>query len=347
MNSLKQKYQQAIDHGQVLKDPSQLAALKVLEKLKLALEHPEPPSWKFWSSRLIPRSVYLEGPVGRGKTYVMDLFYENTDCPKLRMHFYAFMQSIQEKIASLQGHKNPLEHIVKELCQQVRLICLDEFLVVNIVDAMILAQLLKGLFAAGIILVTTSNLPPTELYQYGLQRESFLPAIDLLQQHCDLVHVDCGQDYRLLHLQQGTGFLYPESTSLIKDFQAHFEKLPSVKFDTLITLAHREVPVKAISDQAIWFDFLILCSRGRSQMDYLELAERYSTIVISGVRAIGPEENDLITNFIRMIDIFYDHHLHLIISASIPMQNLYPQGREQAAFERCKSRLVEMSHLRS
>lgn len=296
---------------------------------------------KKWLNRKKPiQGLYLWGAVGRGKTYLMDLFYNHLTIAKSRYHFHQFMHHIHAELAQLQGTANPLKKIAKRLRKEVKLICLDEFLVHEVGDAMLLAQLLNALFAEGIVLVTTANTRPEDLYAKGLQRELFLPAINLIKQHLRIFHLDNAIDYRYIHLNNGENNLV-----WVMDpahVQALFDELSNqtnVNYQALV-INGRLIPHLGCTEQLIWFDFSSICAVPRSQLDYLVIAQRFSTILISDVKPIAENEDNLARLFIYLIDILYDFNRKLILTSTSHIENIYAKGRLSFEFERTKSRLA-------
>lgn len=291
------------------------------------------------------RGIYLWGGVGIGKTMMMDCFYQSIPFEnKLRMHFHPFMRMIHRELKRHQGEKNPLSIIAADLAKKYILVCFDEFFVTDITDAMLLARLFEALFVRGVTLVATSNVMPDELYKRGLQRDQFIPAIELIKQHTLVCHIPATQDYRLRHLSHAGVFFVPNDPEATKEMQRSFEIISDgdeIQTDS-IELCGREVSVVKKTGRAVWFDFRVLCSPPRSQNDYLEIAERYSTVFMSDVTSIPAEANDRITLFIKLIDILYDNHVRLVMSSEVPIDELYTHGRMLFEYTRACSRLFEM-----
>lgn len=349
-----ESYNAAIASGEFIADSSQASAAQQLQNVYDALliaRSNKPRKFFFPWLRTSPKPIhglYLWGSVGAGKTWLMDLFYDNLPTPrKLRLHFHRFMQQIQQRLAALQGTANPLQEIAKEFAAKTDILCFDEFIVHDITDAMILANLLHALFDEGITLVATSNTPPDNLYRNGLQRARFLPAIALLKQHTDVIHVQSNQDYRLRVLTEAGIYFYPlnkNTDELIKNTFNHYTHGRAVWNEDLI-ISGRAIPTIAISNQIIWFDFKDLCHIPRSQNDYLEISQNYHTVFLSNVIQIKPEQDDIILYLINLVDVFYDTKVKLIISAAVPIAELYQAGRYLTEFQRTKSRLMEMQSL--
>ncbi|PTB95420.1 cell division protein ZapE [Marinobacter sp. B9-2] len=306
--------------------------VKLLRKLKKGKEEPV-------------KGLYFWGGVGRGKTYLMDTFYESLPFDrKMRVHFHRFMQRVHSELKSLKGEKNPLELVSKKFADETRVICFDEFFVSDIGDAMILATLMDGLFSRGVTLVCTSNIVPDGLYKDGLQRARFLPAIELVKKHTDVVNVDGGVDYRLRTLEQAELFHSPldeeADVSLRKSFDAL--AVEAAKHSKTMEINGRKIPAQAHADDVVWFDFKDVCDGPRSQNDYIEMARQFHAIIVSNVPVLGKEKDDQARRFINMIDEFYDRNVKVIISAAAPITELYTGGRLGFEFERTESRLLEM-----
>jgi cell division protein ZapE len=290
------------------------------------------------------QGLYLWGGVGIGKTWLMDIFYQSLPIAKLRMHFHGFMQHIHQELKTLQGQADPLKKVAKRLAKQTRIICLDEFLVFDITDAMLLANLLDALFKENITLVTTSNVAPTGLYHNGLQRNNFLPAIALLQKHLAVFHLQSMTDYRLRDLTATGTYFFPLNKDADLFMQQHFQRLTygNLLEKNGIEIFNRKIKTLGVASDVIWFDFHELCHVPRSQMDYLEIAKSYSTILVSNVPKIEAHQDNIARYLINLIDVFYDSGVKLILSAAVAIDDLYPTGRLSFEFERTHSRLLEM-----
>ncbi|MDZ7867638.1 MAG: cell division protein ZapE [Rheinheimera sp.] len=291
------------------------------------------------------KGLYFWGGVGRGKTYLVDTFFECLPGDrKLRVHFHRFMHKVHDELKALAGEPNPLEKVADHFKRDVDIICFDEFFVSDITDAMILGTLMQALFARGITLVATSNIEPDGLYRNGLQRARFLPAIALIKQHTDVVNVDSGIDYRLRTLQQAEIYHAPLDETAEQNLQQYFMAL-SVEprqQDGQIEIASRKLQYRREADGIIWFEFSELCETMRSQYDYMELSKIYHTLLLSGVKQMGQGNDDVARRFIALVDEFYERKVKLIISAELPMEQLYTQGILSFEFRRCLSRLQEM-----
>ena len=292
----------------------------------------------------VPRGVYLWGGVGRGKSFLMDGFYATVPVRrKTRVHFHAFMRGVHEELTTLKHEADPLATVAKRIAAKWRLVCFDEFHVSDIADAMILGRLLTALFTAGVVFVMTSNYPPSGLYPEGLQRQNFLPTIALIEQWLDIVEVDGGVDYRLRAMEQVSTYHTPADTAAEHALAAAFERMRSgPDEDPRLTLLGRPVVARRRAGNAIWFDFHSLCDGPRSQRDYLELAERYSVMFVSGVPRLTAAMSDAARRFTWLVDILYDHRVKLLVSADATPQALYVSGPRANEFARTASRLTEM-----
>ncbi|MGM8931304.1 cell division protein ZapE [Salinicola halophyticus] len=289
--------------------------------------------------------LYFWGGVGRGKTYLVDVFYESLPFDrKMRTHFNRFMQRVHRELEVHKGEKNPLTQIAATFASEARVICFDEFYVKDITDAMILGNLMEALFAQGVVLVTTSNIVPDELYKDGLQRARFLPAIDLLKRHCEVVNVDSGVDYRLRTLEQVEIFHSPlddEAEQLLaKSFRSVAGNVG--RENAALTINHRELKARRLHEGVVWFDFKMICDGPRSQNDYIELSREFHTVLVSGVPRMGGTNDDQARRFISMVDEFYDRAVKLLLSAETEVESLYTGGNLGFEFERTLSRLQEM-----
>lgn len=326
-------------------DASQQEAARRLDRLAGSLNDRGRGSWlQRKKSRAPARGLYLWGGVGRGKTSLMDLFFDSLYfAERERAHFYAFMQTIHAELRAMTPREEPLDAVAARLALRARVICLDEFMVTDITDAMLLAGLLRGLFRRGVILVATSNRPPPELYRNGLQRERFLPAIALLQEHLEILHLAGDEDYRLLQLERAPSYWDSTAPGSDAEFRAAFQNM-SGSTPGVATLAIQGRPIQAqgIGHAAIWFDFRELCETARSAADYLELAQRYRTLFVSNVPVFGPTNDDAARRFLMLIDALYDRGSALLLSAAAEPALLYRGERLRFEFERAASRLVEM-----
>ncbi|MDX1457991.1 MAG: cell division protein ZapE [Marinobacter sp.] len=349
-----ERYQQDLKRPDFQKDPAQEDAVRRLQSLYDKLVFAETRRQKTMSrlrrrlnkGRQEPvKGLYFWGGVGRGKTYLMDTFYEALPFErKMRVHFHRFMQRVHNELKALKGQKNPLDIVSKRFADETCVICFDEFFVSDIGDAMILATLMDGLFSRGVTLVCTSNIVPDGLYKDGLQRARFLPAIELVKKHTDVVNVDGGVDYRLRTLEQAELYHCPLDAEANDSLARSYEGLALEAASHTLNLEVNGRKLRAIrhADDVVWFDFKELCDGPRSQNDYIELAREFHAIIISNVPVLGGEKDDQARRFINMVDEFYDRNVKVIMSAAAPITELYAGGRLSFEFERTESRLLEM-----
>ncbi len=311
----------------------------VLGRMRQRFRSPEP---------VLPvKGLYFWGGVGRGKTYLMDNFYESLPFrEKMRAHFHRFMRRVHRELKQLAGEKNPLERVADNIAEEARVICFDEFFVSDITDAMLLGTLLEHLFARGVTLVATSNIVPDRLYENGLQRQRFLPAIALLNRHTSVVNVDGGVDYRLRALEQAELYHAPLGPDAERAMLDAFNRLApateEVKEAVEIEVEGRRIPCRFIAEDVIWFDFEVICNIPRSQNDYIELAKEFHAVLVGNVHQMGRKNDDHARRFVNMVDEFYDRNVKLVLSAEVDMVSLYTEGKLSFEFERTRSRLLEM-----
>ncbi|EJD6663601.1 cell division protein ZapE [Providencia sp. CRE-3FA-0001] len=356
------RYQQALADGNYQPDDVQKLAVERLDKIYQNLVNApsivpseKPSGLKQRFSRLLGKTpttsivpvqgLYMWGGVGRGKTWLMDMFYESLPgTRKLRLHFHRFMKKVQEDLMALQGQENPLDIIADEFKKHTDVLCFDEFFVSDITDAMILGTLLEGLFARGITLVATSNIIPDDLYRNGLQRARFLPAIEQIKKYCDVMNVDAGIDYRLRTLTQAHLFLSPINSENRQHLGDVFVKLAGKQGEQspVLEVNHRKMQAIRTAEGVLAIEFKVLCEEPRSQNDYIYLSNCYHTILLYNVPAMGTNDENSARRFLALIDEFYERKVKLIINAAVPMESLY-QGQLLAfEYQRCLSRLQEM-----
>jgi len=293
------------------------------------------------------KGLYFWGGVGRGKTYLVDTFFDALPFEqKTRTHFHRFMKRVHEEMRTLKGEKNPLTIIGKRFAEESRVICFDEFFVSDITDAMILATLLEELFKNGVSLVATSNIVPDGLYKDGLQRARFLPAIELLKKHTEIVNVDSGIDYRLRALEQAELYHFPldaeAELSLEKSFRSLLPEQCRVQENEALMIENREIVARKTAGGVAWFEFRELCDGPRSQNDYIELGKIFDAVLVSNIERMDVAKDDMARRFINMVDEFYDRNVKLILSAEVELKDLYAGGRLEFEFQRTLSRLLEM-----
>jgi len=293
----------------------------------------------------IIKGLYLWGGVGRGKTYLVDTFFDSLPFDeKMRVHFHRFMHRVHEELTTLVGQADPLKIIAKRFAKEARVICFDEFFVSDITDAMILGTLFEELFRLNVTLVATSNIVPDQLYRNGLQRARFLPAIKLINQHTEVVNVDNGIDYRLRTLQQAEIYHYPLDQQAQDNLALYFVQLAHSegKKQVYIDINHRQLLTQQVADGVVAFDFSVLCESARSQNDYMEISRFYHTVLLSNICQMNASHDDTARRFIAMVDEFYERRVKLIMSAEVTMHELYIGERLAFEFKRCLSRLQEM-----
>lgn len=329
-------------------DPAQLRAIDALERCEN--------EWADYKARRsnaltkmlvrppIPRGVYMHGGVGRGKSFLMDCFFQAVPLTrKTRLHFHEFMREVHRELQELKGVQNPLDELGKRIARRFRLICFDEFHVADVTDAMILHRLLDAMFANRVSIVTTSNFHPDELYPNGLHRDRILPAIELLKQKLEVISVDNGVDYRrrtLEHAQLYHTPLGPEADAALK--RAFDELAEARDEDPVLHIEHRELRAQRRAGGVVWFDFRTLCGGPRSQNDYLEIAQQFHTVILSGVPQMQPRLASEARRFTLLVDVLYDRRVKLFLSAAVPAEQLYTEGPLAHEFPRTVSRLQEM-----
>ncbi|KKZ18725.1 hypothetical protein AAY84_08390 [Serratia marcescens] len=355
------RYQQALDAGEYQADEVQRRAVTQLDRIYQALLQKPAASAPAGGlrgklSRLLGKGgdaapqrpvqgLYMWGGVGRGKTWLMDMFFHSLPGDrKMRLHFHRFMLRVHEELTELQGRENPLEIVADGFKAETDVLCFDEFFVSDITDAMLLATLLQALFARGITLVATSNIPPDDLYRNGLQRARFLPAIDLINEYCDVMNVDAGIDYRLRTLTQAHLYLTPLNDQTRETLDRMFVKLAGKAGEDAPVLQINHRPLQAIRsvDGVLAVDFHTLCEEARSQLDYIALSRLYHSVILYNVRVMGPLKENTARRFLALVDEFYERHIKLVIGAEASMFEIYQGVQLKFEFQRCLSRLQEM-----
>lgn len=345
-------YARGVAAGRWHSDPAQQRVLASLDGIYHRVQGTPTPGWiGRWRTLLQApppaRGLYLWGAVGRGKTLLMDLLHDALPAQRaLRMHFHRFMGRVHQALRDHAGEADPLRAIAHELLGEAKLICLDEFLVQDIGDAMILSELLKHLIEAGGSLVTTSNLPPHRLYEGGLQRARFLPAIALLQAHCELIELLGPTDYRLRSLTAAHTWHSPADANAESALAATFDRLApgSLHAGAVMVVHQRAIPVHKRADGIVWFQFAAICVGPRAVADYIEIARSFNTVCISQVPLFDNDAGaeDAAKRFVHLVDEFYDRNVKLIVSAAAAPTGLYHGRRHSGDFARTASRLIEM-----
>ncbi|BEM45223.1 cell division protein ZapE [Serratia marcescens] len=355
------RYQQALDAGEYQADEVQRRAVTQLDRIYQALLQKPAASAPTGGlrgklNRLLGKGgetapqrpvqgLYMWGGVGRGKTWLMDMFFHSLPGDrKMRLHFHRFMLRVHEELTELQGRENPLEIVADGFKAETDVLCFDEFFVSDITDAMLLATLLQALFARGITLVATSNISPDDLYHNGLQRARFLPAIDLINEYCDVMNVDAGIDYRLRTLTQAHLYLTPLSDQTRETLDRMFVKLAGKAGEEAPMLQINHRPLQAIRsvDGVLAVDFHTLCEEARSQLDYIALSRLYHSVILYNVQVMGPLKENTARRFLALVDEFYERHVKLVIGAEVSMFEIYQGERLKFEYQRCLSRLQEM-----
>ena len=292
----------------------------------------------------VPRGVYLWGGVGRGKSFLMDSFYSVVPVVrKTRVHFHEFMRGVHRQLDDLKGVADPLDDVARRIAKKYRLICFDEFHVSDIADAMILYNLLTALFANGVSFVMTSNYDPDLLYPDGLHRDRMLPTIALLKDRLDVMNVDAGVDYRKRALEQVDSYYTPLGAASDQSLRTAYAKIAeTADEDPRIRIEEREIRALRRAGTVIWFDFATLCGGPRSQNDYLEIASRFHTVILSGIPVMSAAQSSEARRFTWLIDVFYDNKVKLLMSAAVAPEELYTEGTLSNEFHRTVSRIIEM-----
>ena len=349
------RYQEDLKREDFHYDPAQEEAVQALQDLfERLVNNPSAPEsaglfglFKKKKPAKVEQGLYFWGGVGRGKTYLMDTFF---DClpmeKKMRLHFHRFMQMVHQELRKLKDVKNPLEIVGKQISDKAQVLCFDEFFVTDITDAMILAGLLDELFKNGTSLVATSNIEPDGLYKNGLQRARFLPAIALVKENTKVMNVDGGIDYRLRTLKQAKLYHFPLDEQADQELNNRFMSLITdashIKEGGVVEIEGREIPLLRSCEDMAWFDIKALCDGPRSQVDYIEIARLYTTVIISNLPQMDASRDDLARRFINLVDEFYDRHVKVIFSAEVAIPDIYQGTRLKFEYDRTISRLLEM-----
>ncbi len=346
--SVTELYQQTLAERGYQADPAQLRAVAALQRCQ--------DEWAAYKSRrgnaltkmlvrpAIPRGVYMHGGVGRGKSFLMDCFFQAVPLQrKTRLHFHEFMREVHRELQDLKGTVNPLDELGKRIARKFRLICFDEFHVADVTDAMILHRLLDALFANRVSIITTSNFKPDDLYPHGLHRDRILPAIELLKSRLEVINVDNGCDYRQRTLEQLELYLTPADDAAQRQLEATFNGLAEARDENpLLHIEHRELRALRRAGGVVWFDFRTLCGGPRSQNDYLEIAQQFHTVILSNVPQMPPRFASEARRFTLLVDVLYDRRVKLVCSAAVAADQLYTEGPLSHEFPRTVSRLQEM-----
>ncbi|WP_405224268.1 cell division protein ZapE [Lentisalinibacter sediminis] len=353
--TIRHRYLDCVRREDLTRDPAQEAAVTELQRLhdELTRDAGAAAALRRGLARRFPgrfalepvRGLYLWGGVGRGKTLLMDLFFEELPFEdKLRIHFHRMMRRVHEALKRHGRLEDPLDRVAADMAADTRVLCFDEFFVSDIADAMILGRLLRALFRRGVTLVATSNLPPSELYRDGLQRQQFLPAIEAIERHCRVFHLDAETDYRLRVLEEAEIYHAPLDEAADRNLAGYFRRIASGREEGGRTLTIQGRPVRTVrlAEGVAWFEFAELCDGPRSQDDYIEIARRYHTVILAGVPVFDRSSENPARRFIALVDEFYERRVNLILSAAAAPDELYRGRRLAFEFERTVSRLIEM-----
>jgi cell division protein ZapE len=343
-----ERYQQALDSGQFMPDEAQALAVQELDRVWQELIQRYKASKKAFNRfrrQTVPKGVYMWGGVGRGKTWLMDQFYDSVPFRrKTRMHFHHFMQHVHRELNKLSGQRNPLDLVADQIYKEAVIICFDEFFVSNVTDAMILSDLFQKLFARGVTLVATSNIAPDGLYKNGIHRDRFIPTIELVKKNCAVLNVDAGVDYRLRVLKQAQLFKSPLTVENKAWIAERFTALTQTQAQSIepILINNRIVETKGHTEDVLWCEYSELCLKPRSPADFIEIANVYNTVLVSNV----PHLNDVLSEgtrrFIYLVDEFYDRGVKLLLTSEDTIIDIYQGEKLAFEIERTRSRLLEM-----
>ena len=339
-------YEESLTRRGFIADPAQRRAVERLQRLY--------EDWSAYKARRssalkrllvkppLPKGVYLWGPVGRGKSFLMDAFYLCVPLVrKRRVHFHHFMREIHRELDAVKGTEDPIAEVAARTARRYRLICFDEFHVSDIADAMILGRFLEQAMERGVEFVMTSNYPPDGLYPNGLQRERFLPAIDFIKSRLDVVAVDSGTDYRRLKMEQVS--VYHTGPQAEASLEKIFHEVKDVEQERQpLDVEGRQIPYRKRAGGVVWFDFEVLCGGPRSYADYVDLAKRFHTVILAGVPRLSAKQSDAARRFTWLVDVLYDERVKLIVGAASPPERIFTEGESAAEFQRTVSRLHEM-----
>lgn len=342
-------YQSLSASPSFIPDPAQAEAIERLDALYHQLVLFKTKRSRLFGKSLLPqpdlpRGLYFWGGVGRGKSFLMDAFFAALPYKrKKRLHFHQFMQEVHHELRQLKSETDPLAAVASKIAKAVRVLCFDEFHVSDIADAMILGRLMEHLFKRGVVLVTTSNYPPDGLYPHGLQRNNFLPTIALLNSTLDVFNLDGGNDYRMRTLTQARTYLTPNTAESAAELNNLFSAIATSKDSApQLKIEGRTIKAKRVAAGVVWFDFFAICGDTRGQADYLQIAHTYHTVIVSDIPKLASNQASEARRFTWLVDVFYDHRVKLIISAEVPVDDLYLDGVQASEFFRTASRLTEM-----
>lgn len=345
---LEQVYLQKVKDLGLTPDSLQIEAIKDLQEIIKQINTKKAPKFNFFNKAIYShiKGLYMWGGVGRGKTFIMDMFYENLPTQKkLRQHFSHFMKNVHAQLRNHQGKKNPISRVAYDMAKQTQVICFDEFFVEDIADAMILGNMFTELFKLGVVLVATSNIEPRGLYKNGLQRELFIPAIDILVENVDVLNLDSGVDYRFRLPTEHLNYLYLYNEHNRKNFfDKFFLRNSSFDKDFDIQVLSRSIPTMLLSHKDVCFDFKVICGNGRSSHDYIELCKLYEQIFVYNLTGFDEYNEDMARRFIALIDECYDQNKKVVILANMDFKDLYQGEKLKFEFQRTVSRLNDMQN---
>ena len=347
--TIRAEYERLLAAGNIVPDENQRTVVSRLDSLQGRLEQRDGSRSRFrlpWSRRNSPvTGIYLWGGVGRGKTFLMDLFFSTLDISdKKRIHFHRMMSDVHNRLRNITSMADPLDQVAAGIAAETRALCFDEFFVSDIGDAMILGRLLDGLFERGVTLVATSNSHPRSLYHDGLQRARFIPAIEALESHTEVIELGGEADYRLRLFESAGTWFVPADSEADRKLDHYFGEIASgeVTDGRVLTINGRPIESRRCAKGIVWFDFAAICDGPRSQEDYIEIARWYPTVIVSGVPALDRKLDDAARRFIALVDEFYDRKVKLLVSAAGSIPSLYTGNRLAFEFQRTSSRLTEM-----
>lgn len=339
------RYNELVESHEIEASTDQGVVVELLDKIYQKLMKPKS-GWLGGKNKAV-KGVYLWGPVGVGKTFLLELLYQALPIPKLRQHYHVFMQDIHQQLFDIQGTKDPLQKIAKNYAKKYRVFFLDEFIVNDVCSAMVLAGLLEALFNEGICLITTSNIPPDKLYEHGFPREPFLPAIDHLKNNTTVVNLESAIDYRRAEGHTHERYLTPLTLANSNELKQQFEDSVTTEQSSSTEpwiICSRSIPVVAATPTSVWFDFHVICQPPRSQLDYIAISHKIKHLYLSNVPLLGEKEFNQVSLFTKLIDVIYDEGIKLTMTAAAPIDEIYPKGEQELifAFDRTKSRIIEM-----
>ena len=348
--SLLNRYKEDCRKGLLHADNEQEKLIYKLDLLRSAIDGATESNFFFRRRSLsrVSRGLYIWGGVGRGKTYMMDLFFYGLQSKrKKRTHFYRFMRDVHQRMSVLEGEKNPLRRVASDLAKEFQTLCLDEFFVEDIGDAMLLLGLFEGLLKNNVVIVTTSNVEPSRLYFNGLQRQRFLPAIALLQTVLDVHELGNGEDFRMRTFSEAELYLCPHEPGVENKFSAFMRELvrgheSELKQNTVIEINGRDMFCREIGKDVVWIEFSVLCETPRSSADYIELSNLFHSVLVSDIPRLTDAKSEATRRFIALVDGLYDRGIKVLMSAAVPIPDLYRGQKFAFEFERTESRLIEM-----